>query len=222
VSAQELEQAGFLVGQAQGELVAAQAMHTKAQALYERNDALAQAKLNSARAEADRAVRQLPVESLELNLTIAKRRLADAVIKAPIAGQVLKVFSHPGDTLGTQPILHLADTTRLIAVAEVYETNVATLDAWLAKGPVQAELASPALPGGRPDKDGRARPLHGVLNGRQHVSRMIARNALFALSPREDADRRVVEVDVDLDAESVKASEDFIGLQVRVTFLPPP
>ncbi len=50
------------------------------------------------------------------------------------------------------------------------------------------------------------------------ITRMIARNQVFAMGPREDADRRVVEVVVHLDAASTADAARFVGLQVTVSF----
>ena len=49
---------------------------------------------------------------------------------------------------------------------------------------------------------------------------MIARNQVFAMGPREDADRRVVEVVVHLDAAGTADAGRFVGLQVTVAFVP--
>ena len=49
---------------------------------------------------------------------------------------------------------------------------------------------------------------------------MIARNQVYAMGPREDADRRAVEVVVHLDAASAEAAGRFVGLQVTVTLEP--
>ena len=52
------------------------------------------------------------------------------------------------------------------------------------------------------------------------VNRMISRNAVFALSPREDTDRRVIEVTVDLDPVAAEVAAKYIGLQVNIELSP--
>jgi HlyD family secretion protein len=104
----------------------------------------------------------------------------------------------------------MADLGAMTAVAEVYESDVDRLFGWLEKGPVRAEVKNPALP----------RPLGGVVKSREDVSRMIARNQVFAVGPREDADRRVVEVVVHLDQSAAADAGRFVGLQVTVTLEP--
>jgi HlyD family secretion protein len=86
----------------------------------------------------------------------------------------------------------------------------------LKKGPVAVEVDGRALGDSAGDKK-----LRGSVSNASKISTVIAKNVLTPLGPREDADRRVVEVEVDLDGASSKAAETFIGLQVRVRFEPP-
>ena len=74
-------------------------------------------------------------------------------------------------------------------------------------GPVPAEVANAALP----------RSLKGAVRSDQDIARMIARNQVLPVGPREDSDRRVVEVTAHLDAESSAIAARFVGLQVTVT-----
>jgi HlyD family secretion protein len=92
----------------------------------------------------------------------------------------------------------------------VYESDVERLASWVRSGPVKAEVKNPALP----------RPLPGHVKSEQDISRMIARNQVFAMGPREDADRRVVEVTVHLDPSVSAEAGRFVGLQVTVTLEP--
>ena len=49
---------------------------------------------------------------------------------------------------------------------------------------------------------------------------MISRNAIFALGPREDVDRRVIEVTIDLDPAAAEVAANYIGLQVNIELTP--
>ena len=62
--------------------------------------------------------------------------------------------------------------------------------------------------------------LTGTVSEGDQVTRMIARNAIFALSPREDTDRRVVEVIVRLGPDASRAAAPYVGLQVNVVLEP--
>lgn len=210
VAAQDMEQSELLVRQAEGELTAARAIRTKTDTGYEQNEALAQAKRRAAVAELDEALNRVPVASLADNLKLAERRAEATQVKAPVAGQVLKVIAHEGDPTGTQPILQLADTGTMVVVAEVYETDIQELDAWLDRGGVTALITSRALPG---------EPLHGEVR-RDQIARLIARNQLFSMNPREDIDRRVVEVRVNVRPDSAERAARYVGLEVQVEFQP--
>ncbi|MFO0848432.1 MAG: HlyD family efflux transporter periplasmic adaptor subunit [Gemmataceae bacterium] len=217
ISAQELLAAETLVQQAAEELAAARKGLAAAAVQREKAEAAAKAKEASVQAEADRGLAQVPVDSLKAQLSAAELKLADAKLRAAATGRVVKLNAHPGDTLSTLPVLQIADTDQMAVIAEVYETQIAQLRDWLKQT------------GGRPvDVDIDARVLGG-LDAAPHkgtatlagVAPMIAKNQVFALGPREDADRRVVEVEVRLTPAAAAAMADFIGLQVRVTFNPP-
>lgn len=101
----------------------------------------------------------------------------------------------------------------MIAVAEVYATDVEVLRDWVAPGTsVEAEISGPAL--------GRT-ILHGKLTSAAAIGRSVARNAAMGFSPRADSDRRVVEVRVELDEASSKQAALFVGLEVDVKFIAP-
>jgi HlyD family secretion protein len=211
VSAQDLEKSELLSRQAESELTAARAIRDKTEKGYAQNDTLLKAKRSAAVAEVAEAVKRVPVDSLAENLKIAERRLEATQIKAPVAGQILKVIGHEGDVTGTQPILQLADIGAMVVVAEVYETDIQQLDAWLNNAPVQATITSRAL-----DK-----PLTGQVQ-RHQIARLIAKNQVFSLNPREDIDRRVIEIRVEVQPESVELASRYIGLEVQVEFQPSP
>ncbi len=214
VSEQEKAQADLLVTQADQQLTAAKAQRKAAEQVLATAPESTKAKRAVIEAEADRALAQVPLESLKASRQAAAQKLEDAAMKAPIAGRVVKVLTRPGDTLTTQPVLQLADTDHMTVVAEVYETDVARLRQWLGRAPaVAVEVDARVL-------EGSAQALKGAVTAGS-VAPMIAKNTVFALGPREDADRRVVEVEVKLDPPSSAAVKDFIGLQVRARFLPP-
>ncbi len=213
---QQKVQADLLVTQAEQQLKAARAQRKAAADTLQTAPEATEAKQRSIEAEAERALAQVPFESLAASKRAAEQKLKEAEVKAPVAGRVVKVLARPGDTLTNQPILQIADTDHMTVVAEVYETDVARLRDWLAKAPggtVAVEVDARVL-------EGSAQPLKGTTTA-AGIAPMIARNTVFALGPREDADRRVVEVEVRLDPASSDAVKNFIGLQVRARFLPP-
>jgi HlyD family secretion protein len=211
VSAQDLEKSELLYQQAESELTATRAIRDKTEKGYDQNEAALKAKRSAAVAELDEALKRVPVDSLAENLKIAERRLEATQVKAPVAGSVLKVIGHEGEATGTQPIFQLADTGEMVVIAEVYETDIHDLDSWLSQSPVQTTITSRAL----------GKPLTGEVH-RGQITHEIAKNQLFSLNPREDIDRRVVEVRVDIRPDSVELASHYVGLEVQVEFQPSP
>jgi HlyD family secretion protein len=209
VSVQDLEKSELLYRQAESELTAARAIREKTEKGYAENDVLLKAKRSAAVAELEEALRRVPVDPTAENLKIAERRLEATQVKAPVAGRVLKVIGHEGDTTGNQPIFQLADTGAMVVIAEVYETDIRELDAWLSESPGLVTITSRAL----------GKPLTGEVH-RNQIAHLIAKNQLFSLNPREDIDRRVVEVRVDVRSDSVELASRYVGLEVQVEFQP--
>jgi len=217
VSEQEFETVTALLATAEAEMAVAVAQKEKLKVQKEQSAVSIEAKKAAVTAEANRAVAQVPLASLEAAKRVAERKVQDAGVVAPTAGKVVRIPAKVGETLANQPIVELADTGRLVVLAEVYETDVGRLREWVVnKGSVKVEIDARGVAGG----DG-APKLSGRVAGVDRVATVIARNALTPLGPREDADRRVVEVIVDLDPASVGVAQNFIGLQVRTRFLPP-
>lgn len=214
VSGQEKAQADLQITLAEQQLAGAQAQRKAAEQVLATAPTSTEAKRKAIEAEAERGLAQVPLESLQASRDAAARRLEDAAMRAPVSGRVVRVLTRPGDTLTNQPVLQIADTDKMTIVAEVYETDVARLREWLGRAKsVPVEVDARVL-------EGSAQPLRGTVTA-GGVAPMIAKNTVFALGPREDADRRVVEVEVTLDPASAAALRDFIGLQVRARFLPP-
>ena len=207
---EDIEKAELLNAQADAELTATKATRDKTQTTYEETEKSAQAKIDAAKAELDEALARAPIKSSEEKLTLAKQTSELTIIKAPVAGAVLKVVGREGQPTGIEPILQMADLGKMTAVAEVYESDVERLAGWVRSGPVTAEITNPALP----------KALKGVVRSEADITRMIARNQVFAMGPREDADRRVVEVVVHLDADAAADAARFVGLQVTVAVAP--
>ena len=209
VSAQELEEVDALLAQANAEREATLAQKEKLRVVKEEGEKSIAAKKATVEAETKRALAQVPLTTLEANLKAANQKLDSGRLLAPTGGSVVRFLSKPGDTVTTQPVLQMADTTRMGVVAEVYESDVGKVRQWLAGGkPVRAEIDLRVLSDGK--------KLAGVVTDASKVSTVVAKNVLTPLGPREDADRRVVEVEVELDASSAAVAKDYIGLQVRV------
>lgn len=210
VADEDMEKAELLKAQADAELAATRATRKKIETTYDETEKAAQAKIDAAKAELDEALARAPIKSSEEKLALAKQVADLTTIRAPVTGTVLKVIGHEGQPTGMEPILQMAALGKMTVVAEVYESDVERLAGWVRAKPVTAEITNPALP----------KPLTGTVRSEADITRMIARNQVFAVGPREDADRRVVEVVVHLDDASTAPAGRFVGLQVTVAFTP--
>ena len=211
VAQEDIDKAQLLLDQAEAERIAAEAAYNKADATYTQSEKAANARIKAAEAELAEAEAKVPIASARERLALAKHTVGLTTIKAPIRGVVLKVVGRDGQPTGLEPILQMANLDAMTAVAEVYESDVERLSGWVGKRPVMADITAPALPGA----------LHGTVRSNQDIARMIARNQVFPGGPREDADRRVVEVTMHLDEQSAPVAARFVGLQVTVSMGPP-
>jgi len=215
VSAQDLLQAESLVNQAVAELKAANEQVNLAKKQLDAADQAKSAKEKVIEAETKRALAQLPTKSLAASIKAAELKIESGKLKSPISGRVVKLAIETGDTLTTMPVIQIADIEHISIIAEVYETRVAELRDWLTKvpgGTIQAEIDARVLGGNT--------KLNGTVTAEQ-IAPMIAKNSVFPLGPREDTDRRVVEVEIRMDKESSKTLSGYLGLQVKARFLPP-
>lgn len=198
VSRQELDQQELLHHQAQVELASAEALLEKTTKGHKLNLLSAQAQLKTLETSLARLQKEVPIPSLEKSVQVALERLKHTTVYAPTQGRILKVLAHPGEMVSSQPILRMADLSRMLALAEVYETDVGRL-----RSGQRATIRSPAL---SPSE----------LSGKViFVGRLIDRNYIFDLDPRADADRRVVTVKIQLDNSEPAAH--FVNLQVTVS-----
>lgn len=157
---------------------------------------LAKARLNSSRAQLERVENSSNLGTLERQLSLAETNLGRTLIRSPINGQILKIYSRPGELLANGLVLQMADTSQMYVVAEVYESDIR----WVFPGS-EATAFSRSLAG----------PLKGVV---ERIRPMVLKNQLLDLDPASDIDRRVIEVRIRL-AESQEA-KNFINLQVDV------
>ncbi len=139
-----------------------------------------------------------PVASLAKNLQLAEERLKLSVIRAPCDGTVLKVNTHPGEAVGAKPILRLGHTEAMVAVAEVYYTDVRQV-----KPGQKATVTSPALPG----------PVAGTV---VLVGSLIGKKDVLGIDPTADVDARVVEVRIRLEPNDLASRLTYLQVNVRI------
>jgi HlyD family secretion protein len=144
------------------------------------------------------------VRSAEQRIRSIQQMLDKSMVRAPLDGTVLRTMLRPGETFSVmvpQPILRLADTSRLRVRAEVDERDVARV-----------------FPGQRVVVRGDVWPGRGVPGRVSRIGSQMGRKTVRSGDPAEKRDRDVLEVVVDLDAEDARL---VIGLRVTALFLKP-
>jgi HlyD family secretion protein len=186
-------------------LETAQAQLKEATANQDRTAETLQAQLQEARATLSQVAEVRPVDveaartEVQTALAAAQRaetELEQAYLRAPIAGQILKIHTRPGEKMGDSGIAELGQTNRMMAVAEVYQTDI---------GKIQVGQAATVTGQAFPD----------ALRGRVvQIGRQVSRQNVFGNEPGENLDRRVVEVKIEL--EDSRRVAGLTNLQVQV------
>jgi len=186
----------------------AQAIETRAGTLASLSSEIASEKQKLEQIKEVRPVDVATAES-ELRKAIAsrdraKQELAFATVLAPQDGRILKVTVQPGDKVGDGGILEMADTSRMVVTAEVYQTDI--------KGVRLGQGATISADG----FEGSARAsVYQVLP-------QVQRQSIFAGEAGENQDQRVFQVRLRIDPGDLRQRP--IGgasnLQVTVVFDP--
>jgi len=175
--------------------------------------AAAQAAAERARAEADLATLLAPrpedVTIAEAEVAAARAAVAQARAErdtakliAPISGRILKIFARPGEKVGEDGVLELADLSALDIVAEVFETDLPRVR--------QGARAVVVVPG-----DPRT---YGA--SVREIGWTVGRSTIVSPDPVAAVDARVVEVRLALDPEGVAALARRSNMQVQVRIAP--
>lgn len=169
-----------------------------------------EAQLSEARANLDRIaeVRPVDVEPVETEVRSAiaamkraETELEQAYIRAPIAGQILKVHTRAGERISTSGIADLAQNDQMVAVAEVYQSDIASV-----------KVGQSAVITGQ--------GFEGELQGKvSAVGLLVNQQEVFSNQPGENLDRRVVEVKIQLTPEASKRVSGLTNLQVQTAIL---
>jgi HlyD family secretion protein len=150
----------------------------------------------------DLAVAETELAAAEAALLKAR---ADAVLSrvmAPIAGTILRIYARPGDQVGSDGLLDLADLDRLDVVADVYETDLPRLRAG-----APAEVVVPGDPRRYPATV-------------REIGWLVRRTTQAGTDPVAAVDARTVEVRLTLSDEAREALRRRTNMQVQVAIRP--
>jgi HlyD family secretion protein len=139
------------------------------------------------------------VEMARASLREAEAELDLDLVRSPIDGQVLEVFTRAGERVGNDGILEVGRTHEMFAVAEVYETDVQRV-----RLGQRATVRSPALGS---ELAGTVAKIHPKI-GKQDV---------LATDPAARTDSRVVEVEIRLDDSAQAAALTNLEVDVEIT-----
>lgn len=167
--------------------------------------------------EAEANLRQVKeVRSVDVNIADAEVKHAEAKraklvtdlhlsqVTAPRDGRILRLNIRPGETVTDKGIVELGSTEQMIAVAEVYQSDVGSL-----------RLGQKAIIRG----DG----IRGSVTGSVwSIGWEVLKQSVFAQDPSTASDARVVEVKVMIDKSFVAQVEKLSNMQVEVVFVQEP
>jgi len=144
------------------------------------------------------------------NLRKASVDLDTAAVRAPIAGQVLKIHAKEAEQVSSgvggsnsnecNGVAELGETDRMYAVAEVYETDVVRV-----RSGQKATISSTAFP-------------NKITGTVERVALRVGKKDVLNTDPAADTDARVVEVRIRLDDSKLVAG--LTNLQVKVAIAP--
>jgi HlyD family secretion protein len=162
--------------------------------------------IQSAKATLNQIAEVRPVDvktaQTEVDMAIAAAQRAEtdleqATIRAPMAGQILKVHARAGEKIGDDGLVELGQTQDMVVVAEVYQTDINNI-----KPGQQATITGQGFT--------------GEVKGRVYeVGLQVVQQRVFSSAPGENLDRRVVEVKIQLDPESSRRVAGLTNLQVQ-------
>jgi HlyD family secretion protein len=143
---------------------------------------------------------QLAEAQLQTAIVNVKRAEVDldlSQVRAPLAGQIIKVNSKTGEVVSqTNGVVEIGNTTQMYVVAEIYETDIGKI-----KVGQKANIQSEAF--------------EGEITGKvDRIGLRIAKNDVLGTDPAAKTDVRIIEVKIKLD-NSQKVSA-LTNLQVRV------
>jgi HlyD family secretion protein len=150
--------------------------------------------------DVDIALAKAEVAEAEADLAHARAELDQTQIRAPQDGEVLKILTRAGESAAARGVVEMANTHSLLAVAEVYETDVQRV-----RVGQKAEITSATFAG-------------KIAGKVEHIGRRIERNELAPIDPSAYSNLRVVEVRIRL--EPPTQTNLLVSAQVTIRIQP--
>ena len=145
----------------------------------------------------DIATKAREVDSAIAALNRAETNLAQAYIRAPRTGQILKIHTRVGEKISNDGVVELGATDQMVAVLEIYQTDIDRVKVG----------QSVSITG---------KPFQGEVTGIvSQVGLQVEKQRIAGNQPGENLDRRVIEVKVRLSPEGSRRVAAFTNLQVQ-------
>jgi HlyD family secretion protein len=145
----------------------------------------------------------IQVAEAEVDRAIAAVRKAQAdydqaLIRSSIDGQVLNIYSRPGELVGDQGIIAVGKTDQMNVIAEVYELDVGKLQLGQT-----ARVTNSLFP----------ETLYGTVT---QIGIQVNPQDVLSTEPTANVDRRIVEVEIRLNQKDSQRVSNLTNLQVNV------
>lgn len=151
----------------------------------------------------DVRVAEAELERAKIAVEQRQADLADTQVRVPVAGQILRINTRVGERVNTQEgIVELGNTTEMVAIAEVYETDVN-----------RVTIGQPAT------ITSEYGGFDGSIGGKvEHIGLQIGSRSLSdgSTNPTTDENQRVVEVRILIDEQDSPKVASLTNMQVRV------
>ncbi|MEO0408020.1 MAG: HlyD family efflux transporter periplasmic adaptor subunit [Cyanobacteria bacterium P01_A01_bin.135] len=186
----------------------AQRQLEEARAALDRIQTTSAEQISQARATLDQIaeVRPVDVTTAEAAVAAAEAAVAEArtqveqtLVRSPRAGQIIAIHTRPGETVESDGIATLGNTDQMMAIAEVYQSDVAQIEVGQ---PV--EITSPAIP-------------DVVMGTVERIGLQVEQQEVVDEDPATNIDARVVEVDIRLDPDASAQVAGLSNLQIMAT-----
>jgi HlyD family secretion protein len=189
----------------------AQAQLNEASARQEQSANTLQEQIRQGRATLDKIAEVRPVDievaqaGIDKEMAAVKKAkgdLAEAYIRAPTAGQILDIYTKPGEVVGSEGIVELGQTNQMQAVAEIYQTDIGKV-----RQGQQAIITSESF----------SEQLRGTV---QLIGLQVIQQEVNSGEPGENLDRKVIQVRIRLNPEDSQRVANLTNLQVQVAIQP--
>jgi HlyD family secretion protein len=181
----------------------------EAEATINKSKATLNTQIEQSKANSDKVgeVRPVDVKAAEAEIARASAAVRQAqadlelsYVRSPIAGEVFKVQTKAGEAPSSKGILEIAQNDRMIAIAEIYESDIGKVKVGQA-ATIKSETGS----------------FTGTIQGQViQVGLQVAKKDVLNTDPAADADSRVVEVKIALDASQITNIRGLTNSKVEV------